>query len=77
MKTGFLQGPFTANTELLSAGTVYKIAVQSKPGHQLKLNDILFELGNTGTLQFRDSKITSIKFMQDEDSHANIAYLLN
>jgi len=77
MKTGFLQGPFTAKKELFNDGTIFKIAIQSRPGHYVDLNGSAFEIGKTGMLQFRNSNIKSVSFEQDEDSYANIAYLYN
>lgn len=78
MKTGFLQGPFVSNQELFKdSGTIFKIAIQSKPGHYVNLDGSAFEIGKTGMLQFRNSNISSVSFSQDEDSYANIAYLYN
>jgi hypothetical protein len=71
-----VQGPFSAGQEIVSLimkdvsddfTSIVKIGVQSKVGHQFKMNDCTFEIGKTGILEFNDVDITSLSFLQDED----------
>ncbi len=60
-----MRGPFRANTEIITS-PMKKIGIQTKVRNQCKINNIVFEIGKTGLLEFEDVKITSLIFLQDE-----------
>lgn len=72
-----INGPFNSGQELYNAlqqkiselgfTYIYRIGICSKPHHYVTLNDILFEIGSTGMLEFDDVQITSVRFNQAED----------
>ena len=69
-----IRGPFEEGEDLVDRikdeypdfRSVQRIGICTKVRNYVKLNDITFEIGKTGILQFKDVRVTSIKFMQDE-----------
>jgi hypothetical protein len=57
--------------------SVVKIGIQSKVGHQCKINDYVFEIGKTGILEFNDVEIFSLSFLQDEEESTIIDCIID
>lgn len=77
-----IKGPFTAREEIVnridSSNFQYikEIGISTKTRHYVLLNNEIFEIGKTGMLQFQDTHITSIQFLQDEDEKTLIDCIL-
>lgn len=86
MNRGFFQltGPFERNEELIDKiretnpgfNYIKKLGVQSKMGHQLKINDKQFMIGEKDLIEFFDVNITSIFFLQDENEKTILDFIL-
>ena len=70
-----LRGPFNQDEELVDKikaeasdfRSIERIGICARVRDSVKLNNETFEIGKTGILQFDNVRITSIKFMQDEN----------
>lgn len=70
-----LQGPFNKNEDIItimklkfenSFRHLKRIGIQTKPENKININGQIFEIGQTGILEFNEVEIISLYFMQDE-----------
>lgn len=69
-----IKGPFAAGEELVDRikdnasnfDYIKKIGIQTKVANRCKINNIIFEIGKTGILEFNNVEINSLLFMQNE-----------
>lgn len=73
-----LIGPFKANEELCTFGTIKHFSVQIKSliPMTIIINNQEIEIGKTEIYELRDVEITSLKFKQDMDNNTIIEYVL-
>ena len=82
---GQLQGPFSANAEIMDlivadaskqVNYLIKLGVQTKVRNEVIINNVAFEIGITGILEFGDgAQITSIKFSQNVGKETIIDFI--
>ena len=82
---GQLRGPFSANVELMDliaedankeVNYLIKIGIQTKVKNEVIINNINFEIGKTGILEFGGGiQITSIKFAQEVGKETIIDFI--
>lgn len=71
-----INGPFNAGEDVYaiikektnnsSFSYIMQIGIQSEANHYVNINGVKFEIGKTGMLQFNETAITSLSFVQDE-----------
>jgi hypothetical protein len=80
---GQITGPFVANAELMNlinldankdVKYISKIGIQTKKDNYIRLNGVVFQIGENGILEFENVEITSIRFSQLEDYNTIIDY---
>lgn len=73
-----LIGPFKANEELCTFGTIKHLGIQIKSLMPVIviINNQEIEIGKTEMYELKDVEITSLKFKQDINNNTIIEYLL-
>lgn len=80
-----IRGPFTAGQDLISYiktqygsnfNYIKKIGIQTKVKNEVTINNVDFEIGKTGILEFENVQINSLSFKQDELSSTLIDCIL-
>lgn len=78
-----IRGPFLANEQIYikdhngANAIAFKIAIISKPGNCVFINNKEVQIANTGLFELRDTEVSKIAFKQDESEKTTITYMIN
>lgn len=79
MKTPIqLKGPFAANEQIILGEKISHLAISAPFNHKFKINNEKqeFIMNKFNILDYEVDSITSLSFVQDEDSKTIITYIL-